>query len=101
MKIGRWQVWFYHSQRPQFFSMESLKKLKITVDPNRCCGSTLCVQFSPKVFALDEEGQSFVLDPDADSLKAVLNAADNCPQSAIRVWDAETGQQLFPPEEEA
>jgi ferredoxin len=81
--------------------MESTSKLRIIVDHNRCCGSTLCVQLSPKVFALNDEGQSIVLDPDADSMKAIFNAADNCPQSAIRVWDAETGQPLFPPEEEA
>lgn len=78
--------------------MESTNKLKIIVDHNRCCGSTLCVQLSPKVFALNEEGQSIVLDPNADSLKAIFNAADNCPQSAIRVWDAETGESLFPPD---
>lgn len=81
--------------------MESSIKLKIAVDHNKCVGSTICVLLSPKVFALNQEGQSIVLDATADSLKAILNAADNCPQSAIRVWEAETGKPLFPPEEEA
>lgn len=80
--------------------MESSNKLKITVDHNKCVGSTLCVLLSPKVFALNQEGQSIVLDATADSLKAILNAADNCPQSAIKVMDEETGKSLFPPAEE-
>ena len=37
-----------------------------------------------------------VLDPDGDPEETVLEAAENCPVSAITVKDAETGEQLFP-----
>jgi ferredoxin len=37
-----------------------------------------------------------VKNPDGDSEEAILEAAENCPVSAILVEDAETGEVLFP-----
>ena len=34
--------------------------------------------------------------PLADTVEKILEAAENCPVSAIFVEDAETGEQLFP-----
>jgi len=34
--------------------------------------------------------------PAGDSEEKILEAAENCPMSAIIVEDAETGEQLFP-----
>ncbi len=70
--------------------------LRISVDHNKCVGSTLCVLTSPSVFALDENGQSIVLDPAADTKERIVEAAEQCPMSAITVADAETGRRLFP-----
>jgi ferredoxin len=37
-----------------------------------------------------------VTNPDGDPEEKVLEAAENCPVSAITVADAETGETLFP-----
>jgi ferredoxin len=56
----------------------------------------MCEAIAPKVFRLDENRQSEVIDPAGDSAEKILEAAENCPVSAIFVEDAETGEQLFP-----
>jgi len=50
----------------------------------------------PKVFRLNENRQSEAVDPAGDTVEKILEAAENCPVSAIFVEDAETGEQLFP-----
>ncbi len=77
--------------------MEANTKLKITVDHNKCVGSTICISLAPKVFSLNKEGQSIVIDAEGETLKNILNAADNCPLSAIKIFD-ENGKCLFPPD---
>ena len=70
--------------------------LDITVDHDRCVGSTMCVLTADEVFALDEDGQSVVVDPDAASTATIVDAAAQCPMEAITVVDEETGDTLFP-----
>ncbi len=72
-----------------------MANLKITVDYNKCVGNAMCEQYAPNVFGLNEARQSYVKDPEADSLEAVLEAAENCPVTAIMVEDADTGEVLF------
>jgi ferredoxin len=72
------------------------KSLRISVDHAKCVGSTMCVLTSPSVFALDEKGQSIVRDAAGDTRDRVVEAAEQCPMSAITVEDAETGRRLFP-----
>lgn len=72
------------------------RKLDITVDYNVCVGNAMCENFAPNTFALNEERQSYVKDPDGDPEEMVLEAAENCPVTAITVKDAETGEVLFP-----
>ena len=72
------------------------RKLKITVDHNVCVGNAMCEEYAPNVFALNEDRQSIVVNPDGDPEDKVLEAAENCPVSAIMVEDAETGEVLFP-----
>ena len=52
--------------------------------------------FAANTFALNENRQSKVVNPDGDPEEKVLEAAENCPVSAITVADAETGETLFP-----
>lgn len=73
------------------------QRLTVTVDLNRCVGSTLCVMVASKSFKLGPGGQSVVLDPVGDDPAKVRNAAVQCPMAAITVRDADTGQVLFPP----
>ncbi|MFQ5948311.1 MAG: ferredoxin [Acidimicrobiia bacterium] len=76
--------------------MTMAKGLRVSVDHNKCVGSTMCVQTTPSVFVLDEKGQSTVVDPDGDTEARIIEAAEQCPVSAIIVEDAETGRRLFP-----
>ena len=70
--------------------------LQITVDHNRCVGSTMCVQFAGEVFQLNDEGQSTVKDPEGSSRAAIVDAALQCPMEAITVTDTATGEELVP-----
>ena len=72
------------------------RKLKVWVDHQACVGNAMCESIAPKVFKLNDDRQSEVVDPAADSEEKILEAAENCPVSAIFVEDAETGEQLFP-----
>ncbi len=72
------------------------RKLKITVDTNVCVGNATCEIYASNTFALNEDRQSMVTNPDGDPEENVLEAAENCPVSAITVADAETGETLFP-----
>jgi ferredoxin len=56
----------------------------------------MCETIAPRVFRLNDNRQSEAVDPSADSLEKILEAAENCPVSAIFVEDADTGEQLFP-----
>ena len=72
------------------------RKLNITVDYNVCVGNAMCETFATNTFGLNDDRQSYVVDPAGDPEETVLEAAENCPVSAITVVDAETGEQLFP-----
>ncbi len=71
-------------------------KLTVSVDLDVCVGNAMCPHLAPKSFALNDDRQSQVIDPNGDTREAVMEAAEACPVSAITVVDAETGEQLFP-----
>ncbi len=73
-----------------------VRRLRIEVDYHRCVGSSICVLTAPNTFGLNEQGQSAVLSPSGDGVEKVLEAAEGCPTMAITVFDADTGEQLFP-----
>jgi ferredoxin len=60
-------------------------RIEVTVDRALCIGSGDCVDTAPNVFQLDEEDKAVVVDPDGASVDEVLEAASNCPVSAIFV----------------
>jgi ferredoxin len=73
-----------------------IRKLRITVDHDVCVGNAMCETFATNTFALNENRQSEAVNPDGDPLEQILEAAENCPVSAITVEDSETGEKLFP-----
>ncbi len=75
------------------------RRLRISIDYDRCVGSGICVLTAPAVFQFNERRQSSVRDPAAEPEETVLEAAQGCPQTAIFVEDADTGERLFPPPE--
>ena len=72
------------------------RKLHVRVDHDVCVGNAMCVTIAARAFRLNEDRQSEAVDPTGDSVEKILEAAENCPVSAILVEDAETGEQLFP-----
>lgn len=72
------------------------RKLRVRVDHQTCVGNAMCEAIAPKVFRLNQNRQSEAVNPDGDTVEKIVEAAENCPVSAIFVEDAETGEQLFP-----
>ena len=72
------------------------RKLRISIDHDVCVGNAMCTTIAADVFQLNAERQSEVVDPAGDTEEQVLEAAENCPVSAITVADADSGEQLFP-----
>jgi len=56
----------------------------------------MCETIAPHTFRLNDNRQSEVVNPEGDSPEKILEAAENCPVSAIFVEDVETGERLFP-----
>ncbi len=69
-------------------------RIHVQVDRALCIGSGDCVDTAPDVFQLDDEDKAVVVDPDGAPVDDVLEAAGNCPVTAIFVV-GETGD-LFP-----
>jgi len=65
--------------------LSAVNRIKIEVDRDLCIGSGDCVDYVPEVFALDDEGKAIVLDTDAADIDDVVEAARNCPVTAIFV----------------
>ena len=72
------------------------RKLRVWVDHNACVGNGTCLTIAGRVFAHNADRQSEVVDPAGDPPEKILEAAENCPVSAIHVEDIETGLRLFP-----
>ena len=72
------------------------RKLRVSVDLDICVGNAMCETYAPKVFVLNDDRQSTVEDPNADTEENIMEAAQDCPVSAITVIDDETGETLFP-----
>jgi ferredoxin len=60
-------------------------RIHVEVDRNLCIGSGDCVDTAPDVFQLDEEDKAVVVDPDGAPYDDVLEAAQNCPVTAISI----------------
>ncbi len=70
-------------------------RITIEVDRGLCIGSGDCVDTAPKVFELDGEDKAVVIDPDGEPTEIVIEAAGNCPVTAIFVF-GEGGEELYP-----
>lgn len=61
--------------------------IRVEVDRGLCIGSGDCVDSAAGVFELDAEDKARVIDPDGDPLDMVIDAAGNCPVTAIFVYN--------------
>ncbi|MEJ7750727.1 MAG: ferredoxin [Thermoleophilaceae bacterium] len=64
-------------------------RIEIEVDRGLCIGSGDCVDSAPAVFELDAEDKARVIDPDGAPTDEVIEAAGNCPVTAIFVRNDE------------
>ena len=69
--------------------LSAQNRIRIEVDRGLCIGSGDCVDSAPGVFELDAEDKARVIDPDGDPQDMVLDAAGNCPVTAIFVYGEE------------
>jgi ferredoxin len=73
------------------------RKLKVSVDRDKCIGAASCAAIAPGTFALDEENKAVVLDEAGwDTNEEIMMAAQSCPTLAVIIEDAETGERLYP-----
>ncbi len=69
-------------------------RIRIEVDRALCIGSGDCVDTAPEVFELDAEDKARVIDPDGAPTDLVIEAATNCPVTAVFVY-GDSGE-LYP-----
>jgi len=75
--------------------------IRVTVDPAACIGAASCVGLAPRFFQLNEENRAALLDGEGDEGEydrtidvtaaehaVILEAAKECPTTAITVEDA-------------
>ena len=72
------------------------RKIQVSVDHDICVGNAMCITIATNAFKLNDERQAVSANPDGDTEELILEAAENCPVAAIKVIDADTGEQLFP-----
>jgi ferredoxin len=65
--------------------LSQTNRIRVEVDRDLCIGSGDCVATEPDVFQLDDEGKAVVIDPDAAAADDIVEAARNCPVTAIFV----------------
>jgi ferredoxin len=65
--------------------LSAQNRIVIETDRDLCIGSGDCVDTAPNVFELDDEGKVRVIDPDGDDVDVIVDAAANCPVTAIFV----------------
>ena len=64
----------------------------VEVDDSACAAHGDCVDIAPQIFALDDFAVVIGNGPD----ELAFAAAEACPSTAIRLIDAETGEQVYP-----
>jgi ferredoxin len=70
------------------------RRVAVTVDSELCVSSQNCLYAAPQTFELGDDGASVLPDPH-DDVDAIIDAGRSCPQGAIAVRDADTGDDLL------
>ena len=69
---------------------------KVQADFDLCESNAICTGLAPDVFELDDDEKAIVIDPNGASKDDLIDAAWNCPVTAITIREASTGEQLVP-----
>jgi ferredoxin len=62
------------------------------IDPNVCSAHGVCEDVAPEIFRVDDIAVVIGNGPD----ELIIAAAAQCPTSAIRIVERETGEQIYP-----
>ena len=73
-----------------------MAKYRIEIDREACIGDGLCAEEAPGTFEMDDEEIAVVINPEGDDPDTILAAAEACPSEAIILYDAETGDKVWP-----
>jgi ferredoxin len=59
--------------------------MKLTVDTTKCSGIGLCEMTAPAIYAVGDDGQSHVIEPNpnAEDMQAIQEAIAGCPTGAL------------------
>ena len=66
--------------------------LMALIDANACSAHGVCEDVAPEIFRVDESAVVIGAGPD----ELMIAAASQCPTSAIRIVERETGEQIYP-----
>ena len=66
--------------------------MDVRVNRARCIATKSCIHAAPGTFELDDQRISTVIDPGAEPVEALIDAAESCPTNAISVF--RDGRQL-------
>jgi len=73
-----------------------MAKYKIEVNRDECISDGLCVSEAPNTLDMDDDNIAIVKDPEGDPEEAIRAAAESCPVDAISLFDADTGEKVYP-----
>ena len=73
-----------------------MAKYRIEIDRDACVSDGLCVEEAPGTFEMDDEDIAVVINAEGDDPEAILEAAMSCPSDAIILYDADTGEKVWP-----
>lgn len=59
---------------------------EVNIKQEECIGCGLCAEIVPRVFRLNDEGVSEIIDPDSDEESKIQQAIDECPVECI-YWE--------------
>jgi ferredoxin len=73
-----------------------MAKYKIDIDRELCIGDGACCGEAPNTFEMDGDNIAKVTNADGHTPEEVLQAAQVCPVDAIKLTDAQSGEQVWP-----
>jgi ferredoxin len=73
-----------------------MSKYRVELNQAKCQAYGRCSLVAPALFAIGEDRKVRLVGNDESPEDAVMEAAKSCPYRVISIFDAESGEQLFP-----
>jgi len=73
-----------------------MRRFRIDVNRDVCVGDGLCGETAPDTFRIDTDGKVSVMNPQGDAAEYIKAAARSCRLEAITLFDADTGERVWP-----